>query len=586
MDENLHADPQSNGEEDCLPEGAFFPRSQNFVVSGGTFTSITNNCPRAAAGTSDFRIIPLGDVDLRRQLSVEGTHYLTPRRWKNSVRRVYSAKVVGQEAAVSVAVYEGKAAKQHWQDDISQQLWIRHPNFVQIYGTVESHAGVYATIFYDELIPLNHFVGHYRLQSQARTVYAYACCYKDFEECRQYFAATFERGLWPEDCILTVRQMTRRLCVDPATPERSDSSWPILHDFTVTQFADDLKSHDPSQPEDVIMSALTLGTYHAMLSLHLWRSLAYRAAFAMARPGAIIHEPRRERSGQAAVALIPLQADRIHANNWTPSVLRDRYESPWDVDTADEAMEASLMPNGWTRYSSFMGPDGISIEAMIALEQPAIDSWLSQANDLFGRLNITSNREDYNLVIAISPSIKTGTPQNGYLFVCPLLDFLKDPWPDPPAYWSLDSEGEERLSQQDANRLGFPNIEFTIDESAMSFEDAAYEALGTFHSAKGFDPYSLEVARHLGHPPLEIAGQDHGLAGDENFADGVLNDGDVCEEGTGAATMDGSPSESADECNSGDTEKSIALSRPWYLVMFIQIGLILVLACCLVFDFL
>ncbi|KAJ6462992.1 hypothetical protein C8R45DRAFT_940651 [Mycena sanguinolenta] len=77
-----------------------------------------------------FRTIPLGDIDLQREIQFDGCSGVA------SLRRLHSARVEGKASDVSVAVYQGAGAKQEWRQDIARYRAIRHPNVVQLYGTV------------------------------------------------------------------------------------------------------------------------------------------------------------------------------------------------------------------------------------------------------------------------------------------------------------------------------------------------------------------------------------------------------------------------------------------------------------------
>ncbi|KAJ7679410.1 hypothetical protein DFH06DRAFT_975168, partial [Mycena polygramma] len=98
----------------------------------------------------------------------------------------------------------------------------------------------------------------------------------------------------------------------------------------------------------------------------------------------------------------------------------------------------------------------------------------------------------------------------GYLFLCPTEHFRTGAssfrWPECPAYWSLDPSGMERLNTEEATRLGFPSIEFTTQLRFVYWEASVYAGLRQFHQAKGFDPDSQDVARHLGEPLYQLTG--------------------------------------------------------------------------------
>jgi hypothetical protein len=114
---------------------------------------------------------------------------------------------------------------------------------------------------------------------------------------------------------------------------------------------------------------------------------------------------------------------------------------------------------------------------------------------------------EFKLVIA--PTAED--PPMGYLFLCPPEHFQTAPssfrWPECPAYWSLDPSGVERLSTEDTTRLGFPSISLSTYVHGKSWDDSVYTGLRQLHQAKGFDPDSLDVARHLECPLYQLVGE-------------------------------------------------------------------------------
>jgi hypothetical protein len=156
--------------------------------------------------------------------------------------------------------------------------------------------------------------------------------------------------------------------------------------------------------------------------------------------------------------------------------------------------------------------------------------WLSQANHIFKRLQITSNLEDYGTHplplcgIAWRPTLQTvlvfhvsfrlsissviGDPPPGYLFLCPREDFGTGPrfrWPELPAYWSLDPAGLERLSAEEAVHLGFPCLQLTTTVYGNSWDTSVYDGLREFHRGKGFDPDSQDIALYRGDPLFRLS---------------------------------------------------------------------------------
>ncbi|KAJ7852394.1 hypothetical protein B0H14DRAFT_2246391, partial [Mycena olivaceomarginata] len=80
-------------------------------------------------------------------------------------------------------------------------------------------------------------------------------------------------------------------------------------------------------------------------------------------------------------------------------------------------------------------------------------------------------------------------------------------WAHRSTYWSLDPAGVERLSPEEAIHLSLPSIQLSTEVAGSSWNAGVYARLRTFHQAKGFDPDSQNVARHLGHALYKLANE-------------------------------------------------------------------------------
>ncbi|KAJ7673705.1 hypothetical protein DFH06DRAFT_749147 [Mycena polygramma] len=98
---------------------------------------------------------------------------------------------------------------------------------------------------------------------------------------------------------------------------------------------------------------------------------------------------------------------------------------------------------------------------------------------------------------------------HGFLFLCPTKDFRTGPWsfrwPNNPVYWAADPSGVVPLSSEEAVKLGFPQLELSASTEGIYLDSTAYAGLRQFHEAKGFDPYSQDVARYLGYPLYRLS---------------------------------------------------------------------------------
>ncbi|KAJ7304601.1 hypothetical protein DFH08DRAFT_659856, partial [Mycena albidolilacea] len=67
-------------------------------------------------------------------------------------------------------------------------------------------------------------------------------------------------------------------------------------------------------------------------------------------------------------------------------------------------------------------------------------------------------------------------------------------------FWSLDSSGTDRLTLEEATRLGFPTFHCTTEVVGRSWDDGVYKGLREFHRGKGFNPYTQDLARDMKFP--------------------------------------------------------------------------------------
>ncbi|KAJ6462866.1 hypothetical protein C8R45DRAFT_1107939 [Mycena sanguinolenta] len=179
MDDQPHLNPEFAHSTTYDPKSdphasGMFSNSQQFTVMGGTFTNVTKNYAAVPSLPSDFRMIPMGDIDLRGEIRVDehrGVAY--SQRQRGCVRRMHSAeaRIDGQKSRVMVAMYQWDGAEEAWRRDIAKYI---HPNIIQIVAAASS-GGIHAMLFNDDLIPWKHFLDGYR-NSPVMTVYIYACC--------------------------------------------------------------------------------------------------------------------------------------------------------------------------------------------------------------------------------------------------------------------------------------------------------------------------------------------------------------------------------------------------------------------------
>ncbi|KAF7339049.1 hypothetical protein MVEN_01981100 [Mycena venus] len=414
----------------------------------------------------DFPKIPLGDIDLLHEIHVDYGTGVVNRPKRGRMRRVHSARAGAW--CVTAVMYQGEGAKEEWRRSLEKHMRLRHPHIVQIYGTASSQ-GIHATLYHDELTPLQHFLDIYR-DSPILTVYVYACINPDFNEAGQYIIASqFLRGLTSNQFTFWIRRSTGRLCAEFIPPRN-----PVTFVYETYQDAAPFCMErnylmSASVTDAMVINGLPLKVYHDICASNLGHRRHMRYPRIPTRMpvnlGSLVHFPSSGQSeGWTEISSVPLS---IYINPWV--ICNKRTRAP--------------MEDGWTRFhSSEISNAYISIEART---QGLLGSWFSQANHIFSRLSITSNLEDYALVetayfmLRILPSTED-TPA-GFLFLCPKEDFRTGPsslrWPDCSDYWSLDPSGVERLSTAEAARLGFPTIQQFSHILVRSWDDSVYAGL-------------------------------------------------------------------------------------------------------------
>ncbi|KAJ7724658.1 hypothetical protein B0H16DRAFT_1595902 [Mycena metata] len=483
--------PIADNNSDIALHGAtFFPHAQSFVVSGGTFTSVTNI---NHTSPSKFRMIPVEDIDLLRETCVINSSF-----WPNSVKRIYSARIIRKKSPMTVALPRGDDADEDWFREISKYSGFRHPNFMQLYGAASSY-GLRATIFHDDLIPLEHFVAAYRQHLPLWhlplwTMYINVCADKLMTNIVRTFELCYPAEKYAVSHEIWLRSATGRLCLDFSILSQLEES------FSYLPLLDHLPDSTPwgtacffePQPESMILASSTLDDCHWACGV----DLAHEHRFSISAPDSIV------RLGVVVDSTL----------RGVPPFVELAVMTSHNIRFFDFPLRkiGTVLEDGWTRIvSSNVGDFEIPIATNCTWP------WISQANHIFSRLHITSHHEQYVLLTWVVYSFHfertQEKPPKGYLFICPSVDFQVGPsafrWPVCPVYWSCDELGEERLGAEDAERRGFPAISFSTEVIGNSWDQSVYAALQQFHQGKGFDPDSQDVARHIGRPLFQVSSE-------------------------------------------------------------------------------
>ncbi|KAJ7851837.1 hypothetical protein B0H14DRAFT_2761147 [Mycena olivaceomarginata] len=473
-----------SGSSETRQVGAFFSGAQQFVIAGGHFTStMTNFAPTVPP---DFPIIPLGHVDLRNEIQLDNKGAISRERGRPA-RRIYSARIHGGRSDMTVAVYEGANAEEAWKAELSKYSGLRHPNFVQLFGAVNS-TGLYATIFHDDLIPVDRYLEEYQ-HSPISVVYLYAFFCGEIQNAEEYLP---EPDYYIEqNSISWIRRSSHRLCVELSVGTYN-SELIFLMPGPTSLPSIPICSLGRNEKASMI-SSLTLWQYHTISYHYLGKDDHWPITSQdKVRLGAIVL--RSEDGGMAEISHLPD----------CPLI-----DLGWSVEGGAKVMG---MDNGWTR----VGSSGLGHELKRDFWHGTTSTaWLSQANLIFSKLPTTFNNKDLHLVGHIEYRIIFSFPPanipEGHLFLCPLANLQSEDGasfrhPEWPAYWSLDRSGSPRLSTEEASTLGFPSFQLEMTVDTTSWDESVYAGLSEFHAGKGFDPNSRDIARHLGCPLYKLSG--------------------------------------------------------------------------------
>ncbi|KAF7364404.1 hypothetical protein MSAN_01101100 [Mycena sanguinolenta] len=414
-----------------------------------------------------FLRIPRGNIDLRSEIRLDAVRGVVQRdRERGSLRRMYSARVVGHNEPMTVALYQGDNAEQEWRRDLSRHSRLWHPHILQIYASA-SWSGIYATVFHDDLVLFAQFVDTFRHSAVLKSYFLWHMN-ADLQAAGDYCV----RILPVEERFSTcwIRRSTGRLCLEFSTSETNDGFRGKLTAQLQSQPQPMLSLHDPNL-ESLVIASLGYPEWYSLCESYLhFEGIPF----------------------EHAVEIASVKDARIMCSGWNS--LRRRK--------AD---------NGATRFNS----RDVCNNTLHLDKRCDRAWWLAQGNHIFNRLAIVSDHVNYKLVhyvkFTLAISETTQNPPNGYLFVPSPKDFETSPisvrWPDRPAYWSLDPSGSIPLSPEEASRLGFPSITPITQVYASSWDESVYAGIRKFDESKGFVPESQELAKELGYPLYEVCVQ-------------------------------------------------------------------------------
>ncbi|KAJ7775324.1 hypothetical protein B0H16DRAFT_41860 [Mycena metata] len=337
-----------------------------------------------------------------------------------------------------------------------------------------------------------------------------------------YLYSSYQQLLNPMHCLFWIRRSTGLLSIDFGSDfsDAGDNSGPRRYASAGTGIISNrhsITSLDTSDEELLAIEWLSLEQFHEICywNLSKVRPISSYAVSASARInlGAVIAKSSLE---QGAVTLLQYAEpfDLYPITVWPECGERMddgqiRFDSHSISNIVLEFEIGAQYPNAWLTQAN----------PSTWLNQTNPGTWLSQANHIFERLQVTTpaDLESYALVDFVRfhlriPPIAEDSPA-GYLFTRPQEYFGCGPGsldqPDHLADWSLHPSATDRLSSTEAEHLGFPPFHLTSEIYLRSWNASVYAGLRKFHAAKGFDPASQDIARHLGCPLYKLPSDPH-----------------------------------------------------------------------------
>ncbi|KAF7353371.1 hypothetical protein MSAN_01525700 [Mycena sanguinolenta] len=466
-------------------ETSFFSGAKHFMISGGEFTSITNLVTDAVS--KDFCTIQLGNLDLHHEIRLHHESGVVT-RVTNCTRKVYAARINGTAADMTAIVYE---LEEQWREDVMKYHNLRHPNIVQVYGTVSS-GGFRATVLHGDLIPIRNFFKLYH-DSALTITYLHGYFSVAFLDAATYIRSVSHMRITSGSYTPWIRLSTGGLCIEltPCTAGQDLYPYTISGDACrtpITLLGPDLESS--------IISSLSLHHYHEICHWSFSRMHEY-----IVSPG-------------IPVGLGGIVANLAYSGGTELLEIASLPDCPimdsgWKQQSGSALGELVLSENGWTRihyYSSHPSQSSKISRTFSIGEETGCSTccWLSQSNSILRRMDFMCNCSDIILVSSIhyELEITTDACMEGYIFLCPF-EHLRTKQsaqfqqPQVPAYWSTDPSGHESNTLDLVTSPGCLSMNFRMEVWGWSWDESVYAGLWKFHKGKGFDPSSRDISVFL-----------------------------------------------------------------------------------------
>ncbi|KAF7299895.1 hypothetical protein HMN09_00997100 [Mycena chlorophos] len=522
-----------NIETHTAPSGSFFTNAQNFEISGGHFVSQTVVQQRARR---DYRVLPLGDVDLRREIDIKHSRGVVERYpLRGWVRKVYAARVGGQDMVV--ALYRGdQRAREEWEKEVNGVRWARHPSLFQLYG-VSSGDGIHAAIYHGDLRSLVDMLSGNRdplarVELSMQWVVQYWGAIDEVRHILQSLDGNRQLAF-----SYFLRMSTGRLCLSiedddgpassgerpqppslrhPVTDDDEESNGLLALHMPLEEVHTLCRSPRPGRGEAPSWSA-----HHDAPKLDFWPNqvpwTSHTLGILADYHSVLILSPNKS-TPRAAIPLcmLPPPTRTILWTSFFPSgthtlIVENDWESNIKIHAAarQPSVDFRTLPDGWA-YCSVQGTIPQARFVVSRRYDDIEDIWASQAEYVPAQLELddATSLSNYAPIteFKITVSFQAATVNHNVFLSLASPDriFQHDTYIQRVAYWALDRYGNQPLDATAAHAFGLPDLLIEAIVTVVHYPQTYYEEIKSVHKARGFDPQSADIALSLGYPAFRL----------------------------------------------------------------------------------
>ncbi|KAJ8080106.1 hypothetical protein PM082_016934 [Marasmius tenuissimus] len=421
-----------------------------------------------------------------------------------------------------IAKYTGRDAKRAFKMDIMRFSQFKDPVFPQLHGFNDSEIPM--AIFHDLLVPANHVIEHAQ-NSPALLCYLRLQGETAASNLSPTIASIISSAPYSHNEHIWIKPQTGDVCLGPAGPW-IDLRFPIWihsaspHNPHLGRSPLPLSAYNnPALFDYLVQNATNELVVYALSQQYTWPYYHDEINYDQH----ILHVRRRFHGQPVAKFPESTWTFTFHCFSRFPDDLEELTETLmedgrirltiWNHEIEHRSLNFHFFQDRkpWYSYSA---------------------AWLCQAVHVFHILGIPREEwedfallPDYSMLLSLRPFGHAQSHRNFdhrfdppyYLFVLPppqLPDTTPDvvSWNRAPAgslyYWSVDPDGNSRMSEAHHMALGLPCFRNSADLFQVSWKAEIYDLVRQWQEAKGFDPTTTDFARSMGHPIVEILPQD------------------------------------------------------------------------------